>query len=121
MALVTRTRLDGRDKSSVVCSHCKRTGHEDDTCFALHGYLEWWGDRLRSDGKSVGRGGQSSARGGGRGTKGTHPTNAAKIASTCSTVTDRCIATARTKYRPVANTSSNAGLVKTHDDREDDW
>ena len=88
MALVTRTRLDGREKSSVVCSHCKRTGHEDDTCFALHGYLEWWGDRPRSDGKGVGRGGQSCARGGGRGTKGTHPTNAAKIASTCSTVTE---------------------------------
>ena len=87
MALVTRTRSDGRDKSSVVCSHCKRTGHESDTCFALHGYPEWWGDRPRSDGKGAGRGrGQSSARGGGRGIKGTHRANAAQTAPIGSAV-----------------------------------
>lgn len=56
MALVTRTRPDGRNKSSVVCSHCNRTGHASDTCFALHGYPEWWGDRPRSDGKGAGHG-----------------------------------------------------------------
>ena len=68
MALITRTRPDERDKSGVVCSHCKRMGHKSDTCFALHGYPEWWENRPRSDGKGAGRGkGQSSARGGGQG------------------------------------------------------
>ena len=87
MALVTRTRPDGRHKSSVVCSHCTRMGHEADTCFALHGYPEWWGDRPRSNGKGAGRGrGQSNARGGGRGTKGMHRANVAQIGSTDSAV-----------------------------------
>ena len=71
----------------MVCSHCKRTRHKSDTCFAWHGYLKWWGDRPRSDGKGAGRGrGQSSARGGDRGTKGTHHANAAQIAPTGSVV-----------------------------------
>ncbi|KAF7813981.1 retrovirus-related Pol polyprotein from transposon TNT 1-94 [Senna tora] len=54
MALAARTRNDGRDKT-VVCSHCKRNGHEAENCFALVGYPEWWGDRPRGDGKGTGR------------------------------------------------------------------
>jgi len=56
MVLATRTQPDGKDKSSLLCSHCNRTGHESETCFALHGYPEWWGDKPRSDGKGTGRG-----------------------------------------------------------------
>ncbi|KAF7805372.1 Retrovirus-related Pol polyprotein from transposon RE2 [Senna tora] len=54
MALATRTRHDSRDKN-MVCSHCKKTGHDSANCFALVGYPEWWGDRPRGDGKGSGR------------------------------------------------------------------
>ncbi|KAJ8626780.1 hypothetical protein MRB53_020087 [Persea americana] len=70
MALTTRARVVGRD-NTMVCSHCKKTGHESENCFALIGYLEWWGDRPRNDIKGGGRGrGQTSGRGGGRGGRG---------------------------------------------------
>jgi len=51
----------GKDKT-MICSHCKRSGHDANSCFALIGYLEWWGDRPRTDGKNegCGRGSQSS-------------------------------------------------------------
>ncbi|KAF7816421.1 retrovirus-related Pol polyprotein from transposon TNT 1-94 [Senna tora] len=52
MALATRTRSDGRDKT-LVCSHCNKNGHEAENCFALIGYPEWWGDRARHDGKAT--------------------------------------------------------------------
>ncbi|KAF7802906.1 retrovirus-related Pol polyprotein from transposon TNT 1-94 [Senna tora] len=51
MALATRTRSDGRDKT-LVCSHYNKNGHEAENCFALIGYPEWWGDRARNDGKA---------------------------------------------------------------------
>ncbi|KAF7836829.1 auxin response factor 19-like isoform X1 [Senna tora] len=54
MALATRTRHDSRDKN-MVCSHCKKTGHDSANCFALVGYPEWWGDRPCGDGKGSGR------------------------------------------------------------------
>ena len=43
-------------------------------CFALKGYLEWWGDRPSGEGrKGIGRGkGLSSGRGGGQTHKNTH-------------------------------------------------
>ncbi|KAF7839695.1 retrovirus-related Pol polyprotein from transposon TNT 1-94 [Senna tora] len=67
MALATRTRHDSRDKN-MVCSHCKKIGHDSANCFALVGYPEWWGDRPRGDGKGSGRGrGQSNNGGRGRG------------------------------------------------------
>ncbi|XP_010468697.1 PREDICTED: uncharacterized protein LOC104748804 [Camelina sativa] len=33
---------------AIVCKHCNRNGHSSDSCFAVVGYLEWWGDRPRS-------------------------------------------------------------------------
>jgi len=36
----------------MICSHCKRSGHEVDYCFALTGYLDWWGERPCNDGKN---------------------------------------------------------------------
>ena len=61
MAFAVCTRMNGKDKS-VVCSHCQRTRHEDNSCFALIGYPDWWGDKPRGDAKSGGhsRGQQSS-------------------------------------------------------------
>jgi len=41
MPLAVRARGDGKDRT-MVCSHCKRTGHESENCFALIGYPEWW-------------------------------------------------------------------------------
>jgi len=61
MTFVVCGRMDGKDKT-MICSHCKRSGHDANSCFALIGYPEWWGDRLNTDGKNGGhgRGSQSS-------------------------------------------------------------
>lgn len=45
------------------CKHCQRTGHSLDSCFAVIGYPEWWGERPRSISmQGKGRGGSSTAR-----------------------------------------------------------
>lgn len=36
-----------QDKSKLFCSHCKKSGHDDGTCFKIHGYPDWWEDRTR--------------------------------------------------------------------------
>jgi len=61
MTFVVRGRVDGKDKT-IICSRCKPSGHDANSCFALIGYLEWWGDRLCTDGNTGdrGRGLQSS-------------------------------------------------------------
>ena len=87
MALATRTRPDGKNKSSLLCSHCNRMGHEYETCFALCGYPEWWGDRPRSDGQGTGRErGQTNTWNSGRGNRGTHRANAAQASSVATDV-----------------------------------
>ncbi|KAF7818865.1 retrovirus-related Pol polyprotein from transposon TNT 1-94 [Senna tora] len=65
MALAARVHSDARDKS-IVCSHCKKTGHVIENCFALVGYPEWWGDRARGDGRAARGRGQPNNRRGGR-------------------------------------------------------
>ena len=45
----------GKDKT-MICSHCKRSGHDANSCFALIGYPEWWGDRPCTDGRKGGHG-----------------------------------------------------------------
>ncbi|KAJ9135039.1 hypothetical protein P3X46_032263 [Hevea brasiliensis] len=41
-----------KDTSKLFCEHCKHSRHTKETCFELHGYLEWWGDRnKKSQGK----------------------------------------------------------------------
>ncbi|KAK8945059.1 hypothetical protein KSP39_PZI008421 [Platanthera zijinensis] len=83
-ARASRVLVDNKDKTNLVCSHCNRTGHETNTCFALHGYPERWGDRPRSEGKTSGMGrsrGRSTHRGG-RG--GTHRVNAVAAAAVTS-------------------------------------
>ena len=62
---------DTRGKSRVVdcgdkfCTHCNREGHDASSCFQLHGFPEWWGDRPHG-GRGPGRGGGQTGRGGGR-------------------------------------------------------
>ncbi|KAK3028580.1 hypothetical protein RJ639_039271 [Escallonia herrerae] len=78
-----RSRGEWKDKN-VVCSNCKRAGHESENCFLLVGYPEWWGDRPRGDGKAGGRGRgqqqQKMGHSGSRGRGGTLRTNAVQIA-----------------------------------------
>ena len=45
----------GKDKTRI-CSNCKRSGHDANSCFALIGYPEWWRDRPRTDKKNEDRG-----------------------------------------------------------------
>jgi len=80
MALAIRARGNGKD-NTIVCSHCKRTGHKPENCFALIGYPEWWGDRPRSNGKGESRGRaqpSQEGRGGGRGGRGVNRAYAAQ-------------------------------------------
>ncbi|WVZ23544.1 hypothetical protein V8G54_002088 [Vigna mungo] len=49
-----RNRGETKDKSQI-CRNCGRTGHDVNACFQLIGYLEWWGDRPKSDGKASGK------------------------------------------------------------------
>ncbi|CAH9108208.1 unnamed protein product [Cuscuta epithymum] len=44
------------DKSGLICSYCKYSGHEVANCFELNGYPDWWGDRPRPGIKGTGRG-----------------------------------------------------------------
>lgn len=46
-----------KDKSEFSFSHFQKTGHDNCTCFKLHGYPEWWPDKSR-----IGKGGNSLAR-----------------------------------------------------------
>jgi len=87
MALAARSRTD-RTGKTAICSHCKRSGHEPENCFALIDYPEWWGNRLRGDGKGRGRGrgGQVGRRGGrGRGVTRAYAAHARVSAPTCAT------------------------------------
>lgn len=31
------------DNSEIFCPHCNREGHDERSCFQLHGFPEWWG------------------------------------------------------------------------------
>lgn len=33
------------DKSVLRCTHCQKPGHDDTTCFKIHGYPEWMKER----------------------------------------------------------------------------
>ncbi|KAL0429944.1 UNVERIFIED_CONTAM: Retrovirus-related Pol polyprotein from transposon RE2 [Sesamum radiatum] len=45
-----------RDKRSMFCDHCKRSGHLKETCFKLHGTPEWYRDLAEKKRKGAGRG-----------------------------------------------------------------
>ncbi|CAA7032084.1 unnamed protein product [Microthlaspi erraticum] len=66
-ARVNPIRGDTHD-TSLMCKHCHRSGHPSDSCFAVIGYPDWWGERPRvrtMQGK--GRGGFSGSASHGRG------------------------------------------------------
>ncbi|XP_056689078.1 uncharacterized protein [Spinacia oleracea] len=37
--------LDRRDKTKLHCSHFQKNGHDNSSCFKLHGYPDWWPDK----------------------------------------------------------------------------
>ncbi|XP_056682860.1 uncharacterized protein [Spinacia oleracea] len=37
-----KARYERSDKSQLNCTRCKRNGHDNSTCFKLHGYPEWY-------------------------------------------------------------------------------
>jgi len=47
--------MDRKDKT-MICSHCKHSEHNANSCFALIRYPDWWDDRPCTDGKNGGRG-----------------------------------------------------------------
>ncbi|CAA7015079.1 unnamed protein product [Microthlaspi erraticum] len=72
-AFAAQTRFPRRDEKDkgVLCKHCNRGGHPSESCYALIGYPEWWGERPRSRSMQTrGRGSSSTtgATGRGRGT-----------------------------------------------------
>lgn len=52
-----RASTERKDKTKLTCSHCQKSGHDSATCFKIHGYPEWWGDKSR-----IGKGGANSSR-----------------------------------------------------------
>lgn len=50
----SKWRGEIKDKS-MVCSICRKAGHDDKNCFQVVGYPDWWGDRPRSEGGSSGK------------------------------------------------------------------
>lgn len=54
------------ENSKKFYTHYNREGHNESSCFQLHGFPEWWGDRPRG-GRGPGRGRDTSSRSGGRG------------------------------------------------------
>ncbi|XP_021714729.1 uncharacterized protein LOC110682706 [Chenopodium quinoa] len=67
-SVFSKCQRPGHDASNCwskpVCSHCKKRGRESSGCYELHGYLEGWFDRPKTDGAGRGRG---NANGRGRG------------------------------------------------------
>ncbi|KAL1198691.1 Retrovirus-related Pol polyprotein from transposon TNT 1-94 [Cardamine amara subsp. amara] len=60
-AIQTKPRFK-TDTSTMICKHCNRQGHLSETCFAVIGYPEWWGERPKTrvtQGRGRGRGASS--------------------------------------------------------------
>lgn len=68
-AVQSRPQYRREDKEkSAVCKHCNYAGHSFESCYAIIGYPEWWGDRPKSRStQGCGHGGAISAAGIGRG------------------------------------------------------
>ncbi|KAK3405243.1 hypothetical protein EUGRSUZ_K01505 [Eucalyptus grandis] len=61
----TNKGLKAKPKHPGGCTHCGNTKHTKDTCFKLHGYLDWWKelqDKKKTE-SSIGRGQASLATG----------------------------------------------------------
>lgn len=67
------------DKSKLVCSHCGGKKHTKETCFYIHGFLEWWEEMKKArQARNTGRN-----HGGGRA--------AAAVAIDCATYTEKSV------------------------------
>lgn len=64
-----RGKAKSNDNADKFCAHCNREGHNESTCFQIHGFPEWWGDRPRGS-RGPGRGGSNTSRIGQRGGRG---------------------------------------------------
>ena len=60
---------DNWDKSSVLCTHCNKTGHEAYSCFQLIGYPEQWGKGPKAT-RNASRGRDNSRQNGGNNGRG---------------------------------------------------
>ncbi|CAL9221360.1 unnamed protein product [Arabidopsis halleri] len=90
-------QFQGDKEKGVICKHCNRGGHASDSCYAVIGYPDWWGERPRSRSlQGRGRGGASSSGGRGRG---------------ASTYANRVLV-------PNLDTTEQANYVVTDQDRE---
>ncbi|VFQ77989.1 unnamed protein product [Cuscuta campestris] len=86
-AFVARhTTMDKPRDKAVTCSHCRKPGHEKDTCYQLHGYPEGWGRHsIGERGRGRGRGISVSA-GRGAGGQQQHNAHVAAVGSAGSSV-----------------------------------
>lgn len=66
-AVQTKLRFQPEQRSrdnTIICKHCNRTGHVSESCYAVIGFSEWWGERPKSrmaQGRGRGRGAPPSA------------------------------------------------------------
>ncbi|KAK9707259.1 hypothetical protein RND81_07G184500 [Saponaria officinalis] len=61
-----RNKNKTTDHSSKFCRHCNQNGHDVTTCFQIHGYPDWWGDRPKL-GRGSSRDDSKAGRGDGHG------------------------------------------------------
>ncbi|CAH9086436.1 unnamed protein product [Cuscuta epithymum] len=52
-----KARQEKAERTNRVCTHCKKKGHDVNSCFKLLGYPEWWEHRNRPNNGTAGRGG----------------------------------------------------------------
>ncbi|PNY09733.1 hypothetical protein L195_g006290 [Trifolium pratense] len=96
-----------RDK---FCNHCNREGHDESTCFQIHGFPEWWGDRPRG-GRRSGRSRTTQGRGAGRsGGRGRSSHNTHVRANMASASTSNTASKGGQSHAP-PKTSEAAGII----------
>ncbi|KAK5832986.1 hypothetical protein PVK06_016795 [Gossypium arboreum] len=60
-------QIEKVDKSHLLCTHCKKIGHEVSNCFEKISYPEWWEEQIKqSSGAGCGRLSNSSLQSAGR-------------------------------------------------------
>lgn len=69
------------------CTHCNREGHNEESCYQLIGFPDWWDEKKRG-GRGPGRGGKSSGARGGRGRRGVTSIARANVVTTTAECCD---------------------------------
>ncbi|KNA05415.1 hypothetical protein SOVF_190600, partial [Spinacia oleracea] len=75
-----------RPRSNSTCSHCGKFGHDQENCFELLGYPDWWYSENRAAARGKGRGSRGGRTGSSRG-RGSNVANAATGRPTGSSTT----------------------------------